>query len=142
MKVIRMVGQLKNAFVVAAATVALVLPLAALAQSSSAQVTYKTSMEETTPMAPGGYYQGTLKLTVASNGVIQGWYFPDDTGPAITVSGSDVKGTYWLSFGNGNFRIDASAQPDGKLVGSGERVLPPSRTFPRTFSFIATPLSG
>jgi len=137
-----MVGKLERAFVAVAAALAVAVPVAAYAQTSTAQVTYNISMEETTPLALPGYYQGILKLTVGSDGLIQGWYFPDNTGSAVSVSGSDVKGKYWLSFDKGNFQVDASAQPDGKLVGSAERVLRPTSTFPRTFSFMATPSSA
>jgi hypothetical protein len=137
-----MVDKLKNAFVATAAVITLMVPFAGLAQSSSAQLTYKTAMEETTPMSLPGYFPGTLKLTVASDGAVQGWYFPDNVTPAIDVSGWDEKGKYLLTFGNGNFRIDAVKQPNGKLVGTAQRLLPLSKTFPRTFSFMATPTSG
>ena len=136
-----MVGKFKRVIIAAAAALALAVPAVAFAQPSSGQVTYKIAMEETTPMSLPGNYQGTLKLTVGSDGIVQGWYFPDDTAPAISVTGSEKKGEYWLTFGEGNFQIDASAQSDGKLVGSAERVLPPTSTFPRTFSFEATPES-
>jgi hypothetical protein len=136
-----MVEKFRNVFIAAAAALTLAVPVVASAHSSG-QVTYKIAMEETTPLALPGYYQGTLKLRVGSDGLVQGFYFPDDTGPAVSVSGSDVNGKYWLTFDNGNFQIDASAQPDGKLVGSAERVLPPTKTFPRTFSFVATPSQG
>jgi len=141
-KVIRMVDKLKSTCVSVALALAFAVPALAAAQPLSSQVTYKISMEETTPLSVPGYYQGTLKLTVGDDGIVQGWYFPDDTGPATSVSGSDEKGKYWLSIDNGNFQIDASAQPDGKLVGSAGLVLRPTSTFPRTFSFVATPSSG
>jgi hypothetical protein len=137
-----MVGKLKNTYLAVAAVLALAVPIMASAQTASGQTTYKISMEETTPLSLPGYYQATLKLTVGSDGIVQGWYFPDDSGPAISVSGSNLNGKYWLSFDNGNFQIDAAAQPDGRLVGSAERVLPATSAFPRTFSFVATPSSG
>ena len=136
-----MIDKLKNAFVATAAIVALTIPLAAFGESST-QVTYKTAMEETTPMSLRGYFPGTLKLTVTPNGSVQGWYFPDYGVPAIPVSGSDQGGKYQLSIGNGNLRVDAVKEANGNLVGSAQRVLPVSLTFPKTFSFVATPTSG
>ena len=137
-----MVGKFKNLLVGVAAALALTAPMAIMAASSGTQLTYQTSMEETTPMSLPGYYAGTLKLTVASDGAVQGWYLPDNTAPAVAVSGWDEKGKFRLSLGNGNFHISAVKQRNGKLVGSAERILPSTSTFPRTFSFVATPTSG
>lgn len=140
-KVVRLVRKFKNVLVGVAAALALAAPVVIMAAPSSTQLTYQTAMQETTPMSLPGYYAGTLKLTVASDGAVQGWYLPDNTAPAITVSGWDEKGKFRLSLGNGNFHINAVKQRNGKLVGSAERILPPTSTFPRTFSFVATPTS-
>ncbi|HEV2878000.1 MAG TPA: hypothetical protein VGW96_00350 [Candidatus Eremiobacteraceae bacterium] len=133
-------GKLKTTFIAICAALALVAPASAFAAAGNTQVTYKTELQETTPMSLPGYIAGTLKLTVASDGIVQGWYFPDYSGPAVAVSGSLENGQYWLSFGDGDFHINAAKQTNGTLVGSAQRLLPLSTTFPQTFDFVATPI--
>lgn len=133
--------KLKKVVAALALAGALVMPVSALADTSR-HVTYKTSLQDTTPLALQGFYPGTLRLTESSDGIVQGWYLSDNAGSPIDVYGSDNHGNYWLSFGNGNFEIHAVKQRDGTLVGSAERVMSLGSTYPQTFSFTATPASS
>jgi hypothetical protein len=48
----------------------------------------------------GEYLDGTMRLTLYPNGIIQGLYFPQDE-PSFTVSGGlDDNGKVWLLLGN------------------------------------------
>ncbi len=109
------------------------------AEAQTPQVTFTTALRATTPGQLPGYYPGTLKLYVAENGIVQGWYYPYATGGPVPVSGSEHNGSYWLLFGNGDFQVNAVQQPDGKLVGSAVNTRLGPAAYPQTFSFVATP---
>jgi hypothetical protein len=132
-----LIKNLKTSLIAAAAASALALtPAFALA---STQQAYTTTLQPAGPTMLLGNYYGSLKLTVSSDGIVQGWYQPE-YGNYIAVSGSDQNGTYWLTFGNGGaFQIYAVKQSDGTLKGTATNVEPTAGPFPPTFAFVAKP---
>lgn len=131
---------------VALAATMLAAPVASLAANGTTHLTYKTTLTET-GIAPSAIpYEGSLQLTVSSDGLVSGWYRPTDSGPFIPVTGGWTKGRLWLNVGErGLLQISADVKNDGHLVGSAVQ-LPASypgtigaTDFPRTFDFVASP---
>jgi hypothetical protein len=118
------------------------LPVASVADTQSTQ-NYATVLTQTGPAAEFSSFTGVLKLSVSSNGIVQGWYMPDYATYFIPVTGSSKDGRLWLSIGeSGQLQVNASVQRGGKIVGSAFETGPPlpgSVQGPATYNFVANP---
>jgi hypothetical protein len=84
-----------------------------------------------------------MTLSVANDGLINGWYIPADAGPPVEVTGSKHGSELWLEIGQmGLLRVYGSVSKTGTIagtatqypaIGSGYADTPPS------FSFVAKP---
>ncbi|HXW77214.1 MAG TPA: hypothetical protein VEJ20_07385 [Candidatus Eremiobacteraceae bacterium] len=129
----------------AALAAATLLSAPAIASAESAPTfTYATTLRQTQPLPSGGVYTGSLRLTVASDGIVNGWYIPSDEGRFIAVTGGEQDGKFWLQVGdNGDFQIFGTVAKNGALNGSvTEQHAGPldfdDMGFPVTFDFTAT----
>jgi hypothetical protein len=125
-----------------AALVLLATPALTMAQSSQ-QTSYATTITETLPTPSNSGYGGTLRLTTAADGTVEGWYIPDDNTAYLPVVGGMENGQLWLNVGNsGRLHIDATVQKDGTLVGSATEIQradseTDSLAQPVTYAFVA-----
>ncbi|HXM19135.1 MAG TPA: hypothetical protein VN934_10080 [Candidatus Tumulicola sp.] len=130
------------------AAAALAAPAVASAQVAIPLTTYTTSLTQVGPLASPGAYTGKLTFTVSPDGIVQGWYVPDDESTYVPVSGGEKDGKLWLNIGDrGSLQITADVLADGSLSGSGfETAAAPSSydalDIPTTFSFTATLTKG
>lgn len=133
--------------IVAAAVVAISGPLAMPAPASasaSTQTTYTTALTQVEPISAPGEFDGKLKLTVSSAGLVSGYYIPADSGSILTVVGGVQQGKYWMDIGgNAPLHITATLGKDGNLVGTATPS-PFSRSqryeaAAETYSFVAKP---
>jgi hypothetical protein len=135
-----------TAAVAATALVALAeiitMPVAAWAQTSTTQTTYTTALMQVEPVPAPGEFDGRLKLTVTSDGLVSGYYFPSDSGTIVSVVGGEQNGRYWMDIGgNTQLHIYAELGKDGSLVGTATPT-PPERglkfeNYAETYSFVA-----
>jgi hypothetical protein len=133
-----------------AATVMLSFPALAYTPQVRApmqQTTFKTELTQTGPLATPGAITGKLTISISADGVVQGWYQPDDDPGFVLVTGGLDNGKLWLNIGEeSRLHIIADVGADGSLSGSGfESELRTSALglarAPATFAFDATPLS-
>ncbi|MBV8223209.1 MAG: hypothetical protein JO293_07585 [Candidatus Eremiobacteraeota bacterium] len=121
------------------------LPSAVLADSAhSLTGTYATSLTQTGVLASPGTFDGSLRLRVAPDGVVSGWYTPADSGQPLSVTGGLRDGSLWLDIGDrGELHVNASVTDSGKLVGTATeltgRVTLDGLSGPATFDFVADP---
>ena len=142
----RIVRHMKHTFLtaigaLAAAASLSAAPAASMAQTQSDAKTYTTILTENGPMQLGGYFTGTLEITISSDGIVNGWYIPDYRS-FVSVTGSDKNGKLWLNVGDaGRLQIRADIQKDGRIVGSAIQLsrLPGDMSRPNTFDFVAQP---
>ena len=133
-----MIKKLKSA-IIAAAVCATFAPASAFA---AVQLSYNTMLQATPPLLQPDKRYGSLKFEVSSDGIIHGWYRPQDGG-FVPVDGSVKDGKYWLEVGDaGNFQIFATKQPDGTLEGTATNVGVRAGIFPASFDFVARPSAG
>jgi hypothetical protein len=103
----------------ALAAISLVSPISASALGSSTQTTYTTALTQVQPVSAPGEFDGTLKLTVTADGIVNGYYFPADEGTIVPVVGGEQNGQYWMDIGgNTRLHIYAKLGKDGSLVGT------------------------
>jgi len=126
-----------------AAAAMLALPFASSAAQPQIAQNYTTLLTQTGPAAEVNAFTGYLRLTVSSDGIVQGWYMQDYyQSRFIPVTGSSKDGKLWLSIGDsGQLQINADVQRGGKLVGSAVETsrLLGSMQAPATFDFVASP---
>src|SRR5581483_7679450 len=75
------------------------LPIAGQAATAEPSTTYTTALTQTYgSLAP---YTGSLKLTVGSDGIVRGYYFPADYSASyIPVTGGRTGDRIWFDIGN------------------------------------------
>ena len=109
-----------------AASLALVTPLAAAAPAAAVgtlgpvtTVTPDRLFNYDTSLAPqdfgAGAYDGRLRLTISSAGIVSGTYQPEDTTQLRIVTGGVSADKIWLDLGAG-LHIDGTIH-DGAIVG-------------------------
>lgn len=117
-------------------TLGILAPLtAANAQSLSqpAVTNYDTEMAPSFPLAEAGVYAGTLRLSVSTNGIVQGYYQTQD-GAIEPVVGGKIGDTIWFSIGeSGAIRVNANLL-GSQIVGSARET-----DTSDTMSFTASP---
>lgn len=119
---------------------ALMTPAASLAQTTTSQKTYTTTLTQVTPIPDGGAWTGTLEITISADGFVYGWYIPDADATFILVTGSYKHGRMWLDIGqSGSLQINAVAHKNGKLVGSATDLASAGAGIPVTYDFEANP---
>jgi hypothetical protein len=117
-------------------------PSPTLAQAAQ-QSTYTTMLTEKHPSPSSSGYTGSLRLTIASDGRVSGYYIPDDQADFIPVVGGMTNGALWLSVGDaGRLQIDATLGQDGSMVGTATELsadVADSGSFgpPITYEFVA-----
>jgi hypothetical protein len=122
---------------------AITMPAAA-STSSATQISYTTSLTQVEPNSAPGEFDGKLKLTVSSAGLVSGYYFPADSGKIMSVVGGVSDGKYWMDIGGtAPLHITAALGKDGSLVGTATPS-PFSRSqryeaAAETYSFVAKP---
>jgi hypothetical protein len=145
-----MMNLMKQVTAVAAAATLLAVvavPHAASAQSSTSQA-YTTALVQVEPVSAPGEFDGRLKLTVTSDGIVNGYYFPAmGAGSIVPVVVGVQDGKYWMDIG-GNTRLHIYAHLDknGSLVGTATPT-PYSlnmshENLAETYSFVAKPVSN
>ena len=111
--------------------------------AQNATRTYDTTMTQTQPIPSAGVVAGKLTLTTSSDGVINGWYIPQDAGSPVVVTGAQQGNTLWLELGEmGALRIDGSVGKDGGIVGTATQFPDIGSSYygiPPAFSFVAKP---
>jgi hypothetical protein len=75
----------------------LLMPIGAQAASASRQYQLNTRIIEQRPAV--GEYDGTMQLTVTSDGIVSGFYRPSD-GRFVAVTGGVSDSTFWLDIGS------------------------------------------
>ena len=94
-------------------------PVAASAPTTTTTASYSTALTQVEPVSAPGEFDGTLKLTVTPDGIVNGYYFPADEGTIVPVVGGEQNGQYWMDIGgNTRLHIYAKAGADGSLVGT------------------------
>ncbi|HEY5095642.1 MAG TPA: hypothetical protein VII69_11035 [Candidatus Eremiobacteraceae bacterium] len=122
---------------------AITMPAAASA-SSATQMSYTTTLMQVEPISAPGEFDGKLKLTVSSAGLVSGYYIPADSGQIMSVVGGVADSKYWMDIGGtAPLHIIASLGKDGSLVGTATPS-PFSRSqryeaAAETYSFVAKP---
>lgn len=127
-------------------TLLLFLVLAAPATSVAAQPplkVYATKLTQINPARVGAEYAGTLKITIASDGIVSGWYIPESQPRFIPVTGGSEDGRIWFDIGErGQLHFQGTFQKDGSLTGSATEFTSQEgavgdETIPITFDFQA-----
>lgn len=93
------------------------LPIAGLAATAEPSTTYTTALTQTYgSLAP---YTGSLKLTVGSDGIVRGYYFPADYSASyIPVTGGRTGDRIWFDIGNdGQYHVIARVS-NGQITGT------------------------
>jgi hypothetical protein len=143
-----MMNTMKRVTAIAAAAALLAIaavPHAASAQSSTSQA-YTTALVQVAPVSAPGEFDGRLKITVTSSGIVNGYYFPTGAGTIVPVVGGVSDGKYWMDIG-GNTRLHIYAQmsKDGSLVGTATptpyTLNQSHENLAETYSFVAKPTS-
>jgi hypothetical protein len=93
------------------------VPSASLAApaANTAPLLFATHFVADSPAGAGGY-DGTLKLLIEKDGIVNGTYRPNGSGPFVPVAGGLDGDRIWLDFGNGWERITGRFR-DGAIVG-------------------------
>lgn len=136
---------------IAILTSAVALSAAALAPSiSSASAptqtnTYDTVMMQTLPIPSAGAIEGKMTLSVANDGLINGWYIPADAGPPVEVTGSKHGNELRLEIGSmGSLLVYGSVNKTGTIAGTATQYPGLGIDYegtPPSFSFVAKPTS-
>ena len=135
------------ASIAAAAALAALSAAPSLADARATTATYHTSLVQTGVLAAPGAYEGTLQLTTSSDGIVSGWYTPQDSGTPLAVTGGLSNGAMWLDIGdNGELHVNAAVENGGALTGTATE-LPGFVTIAgtigaRTYDFAAAPVSN
>jgi len=113
-----------------------------LAQSQSTHMTYTTALTQVEPVPGAGEFDGKLKLTVTSGGIVSGYYFPADEGTIVSVVGGVQDGKYWMDLGGeSRLHVYAKRGKDGSLVGTATPTMPDRGqkfgNHAETYSFVA-----
>jgi len=117
---------------------------ASLASAPAQTRSYNTMMTQTLPLPSAGAIVGKMTLSVANDGLINGWYIPEDAGPPVEVTGSKHGSELWLEIGSmGSLRIDGSVNKTGTIAGTATQYPLLGSAYdgatPPTFSFVAKP---
>ena len=97
----------------------MVSPVAASTPNATTTASYSTALTQVEPVSAPGEFDGTLKLTVTPDGIVNGYYFPADEGTIVPVVGGEQNGKYWMDIGgNTRLHIYAKLGKDGSLVGT------------------------
>lgn len=93
------------------------LPIAGQAATAEPSTTYTTALTQTYgSLAP---YTGSLKITVGSDGIVRGYYFPADYSASyIPVTGGRTGDRIWFDIGNdGQYHVIAHVS-NGQITGT------------------------
>jgi hypothetical protein len=105
----------------AAFAIGLLSPLQASAESIDRSYAITTRIVEQAPSV--GEYDGSLELHVAPNGIVSGYYRPDDNPRFISVTGGVSGNQLWLdigTFARRPVRFSGTFN-NGKIVADGDR---------------------
>jgi hypothetical protein len=117
------------------------ISLAQTAQESN----YTTVLTERLPNLSISGYSGSLRLSIASDGKVNGYYIPDDNMAFVPVVGGLTNGQLWITVGDmGRMQINATVGKDGTMVGTAIEDIPAqsengSAGQTLTYDFVATP---
>ena len=116
---------------------------AALASAEAQTRDYNIVMTQTLPLPSAGVIIGKMTLSVARDGLINGWYLPADAGPPVEVIGSKHGSDLWLEIGSmGSLRVYGSVNKTGMIGGTATQYPQVGSSYsgaPPTFSFTARP---
>jgi hypothetical protein len=118
---------------------------ATYADTAGSEKNFSTTLTQTGPATSSGSYTGNLRITISSDGLVNGWYIPADEPSFIPVIGGASNGRIWFDIGTSQpLRVQGSMQKDGSLTGSatdfgGTKVTFEDQAFPSTFDFVAKP---
>lgn len=116
---------------------------ATYADTAGSEKTFATSLTQTGPAASSGSYTGSLRMTISSDGLVNGWYIPADQPSFIPVVGGSADGKIWFDIGTAQpLHVEGSIQKDGSLAGSAtefgaSQMALEDQPFPATFDFVA-----
>jgi hypothetical protein len=100
----------------AAGLALLAAPAGAVQFNSSSTLTFDTSLVQVEPNG-AGESDGTLRVRISPDGIVQGYYRPVDSGAFREVTGGVNGDQIWLDIGdNGTIHIEGTYQ-NGKIVG-------------------------
>jgi hypothetical protein len=116
-----------------------------LGQSQSTRTIYTTALIQVEPVSGPGEFDGKLKLTVTSGGIVSGYYFPADEGTIVSVVGGEQNGKYWMDIGgDSRLHVYAKVGKDGSLVGTATPTMPNRNqklgNRAESYSFVAKPV--
>jgi len=118
-------------------------PSASFASAPTQTLSYDTVMTQTLPLPSAGAIVGKMTLSVANDGLINGWYIPADAGPPVEVIGSKRGSELQLEIGQmGSLRIYGSMNRTGTIAGTATQYAEIgniNENTPPTFSFVAKP---
>ena len=144
MKMIRTIAMLATSAALCGTTLA-TTSAAALASAPTQTRSYDTVMTQTLPLPSAGAIVGKMTLSVANDGLINGWYVPADAGPPVEVTGSKHGSDLWLEIGSmGSLRVYGSVSKNGQIAGTATQYPDIGDIYagtPPTFSFVAKPKS-
>jgi hypothetical protein len=137
---------MRMTFIKLAGAVAAAALVAAPAQSlADTQSTYSTIFTQTQPLPSAGTYPGSMRLTISSDGIVNGWYIPSPSANFIPIGGGEKDGKFWLNIGrSGDLLVQGTIAKNGALVGSAvernaSEFSDTEHGFPAAFDFVATP---
>ena len=103
----------------AMALAAIVVAPVAASIPTTMNTSYTTALTQVEPVSAPGEFDGTLKLSVTTDGIVSGYYIPVDEGTIVPVVGGVQNGKYWMDIGgNTQLHIYAESGKDGSLVGT------------------------
>jgi hypothetical protein len=88
---------LRSALMTAAVGATLLVPISSQAASAERHYQLNTRIIEQRPAV--GEYDGTMQLNISSDGIVQGFYRPDN-GRFVAVTGGVTETTFWLDIGS------------------------------------------
>ncbi len=114
---------MRNAVRILAAAIALSLSaVASPALAVTTHATYPALVVYRTALVPqpygAGEYAGVLNLTIAQNGIVSGYYRPEDVGQFTSVTGGLDGDHIWLDLGRDGLGHLEGTFSNGKIVAS------------------------
>ncbi len=117
-------------------------PSLSSAALQASPTSYSTVMTQTQPLPSAGVLAGRLNISVGADGIVGGWYVPED-GTTSIVTGVQQGDSIRLEIGSsGSLRIYGTITKDGSIIGSATQYpdfgvayggIPPS------YDFVARP---
>lgn len=137
-----MIYKIVRTMTATAMAVIVVFAAGTLALASPAEKTFSITMTQVEPALAYGTLTGVLKVSIAKNGPVSGWYIADyGSGDFVPVIGNVKDGKLWLDIGdNGRLHVTADVRKGWKIVGTAVD-LSVFAGPPVAYTFIATPAS-